>query len=327
MKYKNYYEILGVNRKTPKDEIKSAYRKLAKKYHPDANIDSKEAEAMFKDINLAYNTLLNEEERKKYDRAVAKYRYGFVQEDNALADVKYEVKKGQGAINDFLNIFLGWKKDESFDIKSRLEGKVRGDTSSYEIKGENEETQIEITLEDAFFGGEKKITIKSVNGNTKTYTVNIPLGIRTGEKIRLAGLGKSGKNGGKNGDLIITVHIQKHNELIVDGSDIIKNVYLTPSEAALGTKLTIKSIDGDVDVDIPAGVENDRKIKISGKGYRMSATTRGSLVLVIKINLPKEITDEEIKLYRRLRDIESKKVTVNTVKNNNNKNGKNNKKR
>lgn len=308
MKYKDYYEILGVNKKTSKEDIKSAYRKLAKKYHPDANVGNKDVESIFKDINLAYNTLLNDEEKKKYDKSVAKYRYGYDASDNALADMKYEVKKGSTAFNEFLNIFLGWKKEENVDMRSKIEGKIKVENANIPIKGENEDTQIEITLEDAFFGGEKKITIKSSSGNSKTYTVDIPIGIREGEKIRLAGLGKTGKNGGKNGDLIITVHIQKHKEFTIDGSDIIRNVYLTPSEAALGTKIAVKSIDGDVDVEIPAGVSNDKRIKIGGKGYRFSANSRGSLIIVIKINLPKEISDDELKLYKKLREIEKKKI-------------------
>ncbi len=307
MKAKNYYEILGVYRKTPKEEIKSAYRKLAKKYHPDNNAGNVEAEKRFKDINEAYNTLSNPELKKKYDRVTAKYKYGISEEDKMFSDVTYEVKKGKTALNEFLNIFLGFKKEEG--NKVRYEAVKTLGKNKAPIKGLNEETEIKITLEEAFYGGEKKIVIKSHSPSElpKTFKASIPEGIKNGDKVRLAGGGKSGRNGGKNGDLIVTIYVMPHKDFEIVGNDLVKDIHITPWQAALGAKIVTNTIDGEVDVQIPVGVQADKQIKISSKGFKYGDGKRGDLLLNVKVDVPKKLTEEQIKLYQKLKKIDIKK--------------------
>lgn len=307
MKAKNYYEILGVYRKTPKEEIKSAYRKLAKKYHPDNNAGIEEAERRFKDINEAYNTLSNPELKKKYDRVTAKYKYGIPEEEKMFSDVTYEVKKGKTALNEFLNIFLGFKKEEGNKVKYEAV-KTLGKNRT-PIKGLNEETEISITLEEAFYGGEKKIIIKSHSPSElpKTFKALIPEGIKNGDKVRLAGGGKAGKNGGKNGDLIVTIYVTPHKDFEIVGNDLVKDIHITPWQAALGAKLVTSTIDGEVDIQVPAGVQADKQLRIPSKGFKYSDGKRGDLLLNVKVDVPKKLTEEQIKLYQKLKKIDIKK--------------------
>ena len=307
MKAKNYYEILGVYRKTPKEEIKTAYRKLAKKYHPDNNAGGVEAEKIFKDINEAYNTLSNPELKKKYDRVTAKYKYGIPEDEKMFSDVTYEVKKGKTALNEFINIFLGLKKDDSNKVKYNAV-KTLGKNKT-PMKGANDETEISITLEEAYYGGEKKIMIKSHSSSElpKSFKAQIPEGIKNGDKVRLAGGGKPGKNGGKNGDLIITIYVLPHKEFEIVNNDLIKDIHITPWQAALGAKIVTNTIDGEVNVQIPSGVQTDKKIKIPARGFKFSDGKRGDLLLNVKVDVPKKLNDEQIKLYQKLKKIDIKK--------------------
>lgn len=307
MKTKNYYEILGVYRKTPKEEIKSAYRKLAKKYHPDNNKGNLNAEKKFKDINEAYNTLSNPELKKKYDRVTAKYKYGIPEDEQLFSDVTYEVKKGKTALNEFLNIFLGFKKEDGYKVKNSSVKTL--EKNSNQIKGANEETEISITLEEAFYGGEKKIIIKSHSPSElpKSFKAQIPEGIKNGDKVRLAGGGKVGRNGGKNGDLIITIYVLPHKEFQIVDNDLIKDIHVTPWQAALGAKITTTTIDGEVDVKIPSCCQADSKIKIPSKGFKYGNGNRGDLILNVKVDVPKKLTEEQIKIYQKLKKLDIKK--------------------
>ncbi len=293
---KNYYEILNVSRKSTQDDIKVSYRNLAKKYHPDNNNGNESYENIFKDLNEAYSTLSNIEEKRKYDKKSAKYKYGM---EGGFSDVTYEVNKSKSAINELLYNLVGLIKDPKKNAYTTLNS---GKDSNIPIKGENEETEIKITLEEAFFGGDKKIVIKGheLDSQNRTLTVNIPKGIHDGHKIRLAGCGKSGKNGGKSGDLIITVKHNTHKEFELDENDIIKEVSITPAQAVLGCELNINGLDGEVKLKIPSSVQTDKKIKISNRGFYISENNRGNFVAVIKVNVPKLITDEQKKLYSQL---------------------------
>ena len=239
MKYKNYYEILNVNRKSSRDEIRTSFRKLAKKFHPDTN-KTPEAESMFKDINEAYDVLTNDDKRKKYDRQVAKYGYGIVDADSSLSNVKYEFKSGVNVINDILSTILGFKKEDlnqtdTSDI-SKSESKEERKGKLKPEKGKDIISSLEVSLEEGFFGAEKKIAIKSYRTGLNTFSVNVPIGIQNGDSIRLAALGNPGKNGGKNGDLIIHVKLLQDNAFKLDGINLKKDITITPALAALGGK-------------------------------------------------------------------------------------------
>lgn len=306
MKYKNYYEILNINRKSTRDEIRNSFRKLAKKYHPDTN-KTPEAESMFKDINEAYDVLTNDEKRRKYDRQVAKYGYGIVDTDSSLSNVKYEFKSGVNVINDLLNTILGFKKDDAQnfgDINNAPSSKDERKTKQKPEKGKDIISNIEVSLEEGFFGTEKKIAIKSYKTGLNTFSVNIPIGIQNGDCIRLAALGNPGKNGGKNGDLFIKINIVNGKKYQLDGKDLYTTIPITPWEAALGTRLQIDSIDDSkTQIYIPNGVQAGEIVKIPEKGYKTQDGKRGELIGKIEIVVPEKLTQEEKEVFKKLKEI------------------------
>lgn len=307
MKYKNYYEILGVNRKTQKDQIKLSYRKLAKKYHPDTN-KSIEAETNFKDITEAYDTLTNEEKRRKYDRQVSRLGYGIEANDSTLPNVKYEIKSGVNVINDLLTTLLGFKKEDAQNFGDINNGpKEDKKVKQKPIKGSDIITSLEVSLEEGFFGVEKKIVIKSHKTGMKTFSVHVPIGIKHGDKIRLAALGNPGKNGGKNGDLIIHVSLRDENEFKLKGIDLIKDIYVSPAKAAIGGKQKVIVFDEKIYVSLPKHLKSNELITVTNKGYISEEGKRGDLLLKINIEMPLDISDREEKLYEQLFKIEQKK--------------------
>ncbi len=305
MKYKNYYEILEVNRKSSIQDIKSSYRKLAKKYHPDTN-KSTEAESKFKDINEAYATLTNEEKRKKYDRQVARYGYGMTENDYSLSNVKYEFKSGVTVINDLFTTILGFKKENN---EQNNEANSSEDRKSKQkpIKGSDIVTHLDVSLEEGFLGIEKKIAIKSFGSGMQTFSVNVPIGIQNGDKIRLAALGNPGKNGGKNGDLIIHVKLQDDKEYKLDGINLIKDITITPAIAATGGKIKLNLFDEKVIITLPKFVKQGESVNVPGKGYISEEGKRGDLILNVKIDLPDDISEREEKLYEQILKIENKR--------------------
>lgn len=318
MKYKNYYEILGVNRRSSKEEIKLAYRKMAKKYHPDTN-KGDETEAKFKDINEAYATLTNEEKRRKYDRQVARYGYGIVNGDSSLSNVKYELKSGVTVINDLLTTILGFKKEEAQNFGDINNGpKEDKKPKQKPIKGKDIITHLEVTLEEGLLGVEKKIAIKTYKSGMKTFSVNVPIGIKNGDKIRLAALGNPGKNGGKNGDLIIHVKLLNHPEFKLNGIDLEKTITISPALAALGGKYKISIMDEKLFITLPKHLQDGQIVTVPSKGYISEDGEKGNLLLKIHIDMPEGISEREEKLYEQILKIEKKREIVQKEKTNNN---------
>lgn len=305
MKYKNYYAILEVNRKSSDQDIKLNFRRLAKEYHPDKNKEPA-AEEKFKDINEAYAVLMDAEKRRKYDRQVAKYGYGFANIESGLSDVKYEIKSGANVFNDILNQILGFKKGDTTnsDIDSP-------DKKVKPIKGTDIVTHLDVSIEEGFFGAEKKIAIKAYKTRMKTFSVKVPVGIKNGDKIRLAALGNPGKNGGKNGDLIIHVKLLEDNELKISGSDFIKEINITPAVAALGGKYKIQIMDEKLFVSLPKHLRDGEMVTVPNKGYITENGSRGDLNLKVHIDLPEDISEREEKLYEQLLKIERKREEYN----------------
>lgn len=281
MKYKDYYKLLGLETsRVTIDEIKSAYRAAAKKYHPDLNVGDTLAEERIKDINEAYRILSVPASKRKYDRVW-----------NSKNNVKnYQNIKGKNIFNMFLGNVENIGKE---DIKKSKEP----------IKGENIETEIKVSLEDAFYGLEKKISLRTIEGKMKTFSVKIPEGIRNGEKIRLIGQGKKGNNGGKNGDLFIKVDIENNKVFKLYGCDLCTDLKLSPWEAALGTRVNIKTIDGETKVYIPQGIQSGEKIKIPSKGYKDGKGGRGDLVAEVKIMVPKNLELNEKEMFEKMKEM------------------------
>lgn len=292
MIFRDYYKILGLDtNKVSIDEIKIAFREQAKKYHPDVNNQTKGAEERFKDINEAYKILSGPSSRRKYDR-----------QWNAKVGRKKKAKQKAQNRNNKNSIFTEFKSmffGESVEEESSTEKVYK----KIPVKGENIETEIKIKLEDAYFGLEKKISLKTVSGKMATFNVKIPAGIRNGEKIRLVGQGKKGTNGGKNGDLFIKINIESNKKFKLEGYDIKTDLYVTPWEAALGKRVSIDSLEEPVSVYIPPGIQSGENIRIAQKGYKDGQGGRGDLVATIKTVVPKNLTDEEKQLFEKLKEV------------------------
>ena len=295
MIFKDYYKILGLeNSKVSIAEIKAAYREQAKLYHPDVNVGSKFSEDRFKDINEAYRVLSNSSSKRKYDRIWNNHV--------AKKSIKYEENStGTGStVSDFFNMFFGDVKE-----KENYEPKEKKKNKKVPVKGENIETSIDISIEDAFYGVNKKISLRTIEGKMKTFDVKIPAGIRNKEKIRLLGQGKSGINGGNNGDLFIIINIENDSRFKIKGYDLYTDLFLTPWEAALGTRANVVGIDEESSIFIPQGVQSGENIKIPGKGYKDAKGGRGDLIANIKVMVPKRLTEEEKEAFTKLKEVSS----------------------
>ena len=286
MLFKDYYKILGLSsNRVDKNQIKMAYREQAKKYHPDVN--NSRNEERFKDINEAYRVLSDSASKRKYDRLW----YRTIGRKNASYE---ESKREKGALSsDFFNMFFGNVDEVSENNSHKHSAK----------KGENIETEINISIKDAFKGVEQTVGIRSLDGKIKKFKVKIPSGIQNNEKIRLAGQGKVGSNGGKNGDLFIKVKIDNDAKFSLEKCDVKTDLCITPWEAALGKKITINGLDEDVLVYVPAGIQSGEKIEIEDRGYKYSNGTRGKLILETKIMIPKNLNKEELKLFQKLNEL------------------------
>lgn len=287
MIFKNYYKILGLekNIKSTQEEIKSAYRTQAKKYHPDVNVNNKNAEERFKDINEAYKVLSDLTQKKKYDRSWYYYVGKKIQKENMS---KKEVK-----VNDIVNMFFGGGISKEMKKEKKLEP----------IKGENIEVQIEIQIKEAFEGTHKKLSFKVFDSKNKIINIDIPAGIKDGEVIRVPKQGKEGKNGGENGDVFVKIKIVDNNTYKLINNDILVNLYVTPWDAALGAKLTVDGIDGELSILIPKGTQNGDKITIPNKGYFIKNKERGNLIIRTEIAIPKKLNDKEKELFLKLKKV------------------------
>lgn len=286
MLFKDYYKILGLpNNKVDKNQIKTAYREQAKKYHPDVN--NSRNEERFKDINEAYRVLSDSTSKRRYDRLW----FRTVGKNNSSYE---ESKRKKGSLSsDFFNMFFG-------NIDSYSGKENRGIAK----KGENIDTEISIPIEEAYRGTEQVVGIKNADGKVKKYKVNIPAGIQNNEKVRIAGQGKKGISGGKNGDLLIKVKISNSKNFTLDKDNNIRsNLYLTPWEAALSTKVDINGIDEQISVYVPAGIQSGQVIEIENKGYKNKKGERGKLILETKIMIPKNPNEEEVKLFKQFNKI------------------------
>lgn len=290
MIFKDYYKILGLqNNKVSMAQIKTAYREQAKKYHPDVNIANSRNEERFKDINEAYRVLSDSISKRKYDRMWHR--------NVGKANATYEESKRSkdSLFSDFFNMFFG-----NAEEKNVLKGKAKKNTA---VRGENVETEINISIEDAFRGKEQTIGVRTVEGKLKKFKVQVPAGIQNNEKIRIVGQGKQGKAGGKNGDLFIRVKIKNDEKFTLSGYDLKTNLYLTPWEAALSTKVVINGINEDVSVYVPAGIQSGEKIEIENKGYKDGKGGRGKLILDTKIMIPKNPAEEVLELFKKMDEL------------------------
>ena len=294
MIFKDYYKILGLDtNKVSIDELKIDYREKAKKYHPDVN-GGNNSEERFKDINEAYKILSDTGTRKKYDRMWNSH----VGKRKKKMSQQAKVKTRKVTSGEIFNILFGIENTKRDNINTHRTRNVK-----VPIQGEDVETEIPISIYEGFFGQTKKISLRTVKGKMKNFEINIPAGIRDGEKVRLIGQGKPGENGGKNGDLLIRIKINEDRNYKLIGSNIYTNLNISPWEAVLGTKVDVNAIDETIGVYIPQGIETGEEIRIPNKGYRDGKGGRGEFVIKVKIMIPKSISEKEKELYRQMRKI------------------------
>ena len=305
VKFRDYYEILGVPRSAKEQEIKKAYRKLARKYHPDLNPQNKQAEEKFKEIQEAYEVLSDADKRRKYDQLGANWKNG--------ADFTPPPNWGgfQGTINmDDLFSRAGQQRGTTFsDFFEMLFGGMggmggfggsgagpgtatRARWGTRAPKGEAE-TELAIPLEDMHRGSLRKLTVRFGNGE-KTIDVRIPPGARDDSKIRIPGGGPGA------GDLYVRLHQQPHSLFKVNGDDTEVEIAITPWEAALGSTIQVPTLDGKADIRVPPGVASGQRLRLKGQGLNIRRGGRGDHYVRLKIVVPQELTDAEKKLFQEL---------------------------
>jgi curved DNA-binding protein len=311
VQFRDYYETLGVSKTATEDEIRSAFRKLARKYHPDVAKDKKTAEEKFKQINEAYEVLSDPEKRKKYDQLGADWNQpggfqpppgwgagqpggGFQQWGGGNGGgVEFEFS-GTG-FSDFFEAFFGGGRG-----RSGFGGFGQRPAAAAE-RGSDVEADLMVTLEEALRGSTRTVSLRRTESSkVETYQVKIPRGVHEGQRIRLAGQGEAGESGGKSGDLFLRVRLAKHPEFTVQGSDLIHEEKIQAWQAVLGAELKLPTLEGDVKLKIPPGTQGGQKFRLRERGLPSSAGRRGDLYVEVQIDVPKKTTDRERELWREL---------------------------
>ena len=292
MQFKDYYATLGVPKTATQDEIRKAFRKLARQYHPDVAKDKKGAEAKFKEINEANEVLSDAEKRKRYDELGADWDRPGRQQPPQGWQHGGGGFEGGGGFSDFFEAFFGGRGGGGGR-------KQRGGFGAFAQRGGDVEFELPVTVEEALHGGKKAFNLERA-GRVETVSVNVPRAVRGGQKIRLAGQGGEGVGGGERGDLFLLIKIAPHVDYRVDGFDLIRAVPVPVWTAVLGGEAEIPTPDGAVKMKIPPGTQPGRKFRLKGRGLPAGSGIRGDLFAEAKVLLPTSLSDEERALWERL---------------------------
>jgi curved DNA-binding protein len=292
MKYKDYYDVLGVERDANPEDIKRAYKRLARKYHPDVSKE-RDAEERFKEVGEAYDVLRDKEKRATYDNLGNRWHAG----DEFSPPPGWDFGSNSG----------GGFSGEAFDFSDFLDSMFGGRAAGHDpfasqfrqsrARGNDERATIVISLEEAYRGGERSLSLKGGHGATRNLKVKIPAGIREGQQIRLAGQGQA-RHGGQSGDLFLSVEFAPHGLFRVQGSDVHLNLPITPWEAALGATVKVPTLGGKVDLKIPAGSQTGRKLRLKAKG--LGGSKAGDQYVTLQIMTPPADSDAAKRIYRQM---------------------------
>ncbi|OGO31946.1 MAG: molecular chaperone DnaJ [Chloroflexi bacterium RBG_16_56_11] len=323
---KNYYDLLGIKKDATDKEIKQAYRRLARKYHPDVNPNDKSAEAKFKEINAAHEVLSDKEKRAKYDRYGDKWQYADQFEQARQQPGQYrEYYPGEDAADHFGGDIGGM--DSIFE---QLFGNARRGTRRAQLRrGQDLESQVDITLEEAYHGTSRTINMQveepcavckgsgriqnvacstcrgtGVVASVKRIEVKIPAGVDTGSRVRIAGKGESSYGGGPSGDLYLNINVTPHATLERQGDNLQTTVPIPLATAILGGEVQVPTPRGKLALKIPPETQNGRVFRLAGQGMsRPGKSTRGDLLARVNVVLPTKLTEKEKELFRQLATI------------------------
>lgn len=291
MQYKDYYKTLGIERDATQDKVKQAYRRLARKYHPDVSKEAN-AEEQFKAVGEAYEVLKDPEKRAAYDQLGSQWRAGQDFRPPPGWDAGFEFSGDDASVfSDFFESLFGQSVG------------ARGERAGFSAQGQDHHAKVMIDIEDAYTGATRQISLHSphldsaghVRTKDRTLNVKIPKGVRQGQSIRLTGQGDSGMGQGRAGDLYLEVEFRPHPLYRVKGRDVYIDLPLTPWEMALGAQVRVPTPAGPVDVNIPPSSQPGHKLRLAGRG--IPAQNKGDLFVVLKVVLPPADTDKKRKIY------------------------------
>lgn len=287
---KDYYKILGVAEGAPQDEIKRAYRRLARKYHPDVNPGDAAAEERFKEISEAYHVLGDEERRSRYDNVGPE---AFAQEFD-LSDFTQQ----------FSHLFRGGRGPQSggFGLFEDLFAGQGGFGGPMPAKGRDVRIEVQLSVEEVLAGGERVVSYRRADGTTAQARVRIPAGTREGSRIRLAGKGEPGQRGGPAGDLYLEVRLRPHPTFRLDGDNVRVNLPVTIYDAALGTTLEVQTPAGPTKIKLPPGSRNGQVMRVRGRGAPRKDGGKGDLLATIALRMPRRLDEGLEKMFRDMRE-------------------------
>ena len=297
MAFIDYYKILGVSKSATEKEIKTAYRKLARKYHPDLNPDNKEAEIKFKEINEANEVLSHSENRKKYDKYGKDWKHG---EEYEKAE-RQQQRQYQSSSRQ-----QGYSNEEYSDFFESMFGGGRSSysqSSSPKFKGQDYSAELHLNLKDVYTSQQQVLTV-----NGKKIRLTIPAGVENGQVIKIKGKGGLGINGGPNGDLHIKFIIENHTQFKREGNNLYLTVDLDLYTSILGGEITIDTFNGKVKLKIKPETKNESKVKLKGKGFPFYKKEGkfGNLIITYHIKTPTNLSEKEIELFKELQKIKAK---------------------
>jgi curved DNA-binding protein len=317
MDFKDYYATLNVSRNASEDEIKRSYRKLARKYHPDVSKEA-DAEARFKEVGEAYEVLKDPEKRAAYDQLGADWKAGQEFRPPPGAGMggrsrtfRYSSRGGAGAedlggFSDFFETLFGGGGMGAGPGAGGMGGGPRGGARSFQyrqagpMRGEDQNARIQISLEDAFHGANRTLELRSPQTGTRSIRVAVPRGVTEGQRIRLAGQGAPGANGGPAGDLFLEIGLESHPVFEAEGRNVLLTLPIAPWEAALGAVVGVPTLGGRVDLRIPAGSQSGRRLRLKGRG--LPGKPDGDQIVTLRIDTPAADSDEARRLYEEMRD-------------------------
>jgi curved DNA-binding protein len=302
MAFIDYYKVLGVAKTANEKEIKAAYRKLARKHHPDVNPDSKDAEIKFKEINEANEVLSDPEKRKKYDKYGKDWKHG-EEYEKAQRQQQGQTRSGYQAGNQASN--QGFTEEAFSDFFESMFGGAGASSQqarSPKFKGQDYHAELHLNLKDVYTTQQQVLTV-----NNKQIRLTIPAGVENGQKIKIKGKGELGINGGPNGDLYIQFVIDNHTQFKREGNNLYQPVNLNLYTAILGGEITVDTFDGKVKLKIKPETQNEAKVKLTGKGFPVykKEGEYGDMIITYHVKTPTDLSEKEIALFKELQKMKA----------------------